>query len=158
MKMTQIITKLQSELDAATSPLLADARIYAYDFPTTTPDEKSTAWELRLIPLPTTETSEYEGATGWYVPFNVHIEARRPCGTNSMNDLAAACTMAEEILQVIADNRAMTISGETEAAVMAGEAYSAMKWDYGSMAQGEVSFAVVNLTACWTGPQIAPSS
>lgn len=158
MKMTQIVNALHTTLEAATSTLLNTARVYKYDFPTTTPAASSTVWEVRLIPLPSEEGAEYMGEGGWYVPFTVHLEARRPCGPNSAADLAAACTMAEELLQVLADNRSLTISGETEAAAMGGAGYRPMKWDYGSMAQGEVAFAVVNLTATWTGPQIAPSS
>ena len=157
MKMTQIISTLRTKLDAATSTLLSSARVYQYDFPTTV-DADSTTWEVRLIPLPCEETAEYMGDGGWYVPFTVHIEARRPCGNNSAADLAAACTMAEEILQVIADNRSFLVSGETEAADMGGSGYRAMKWDYGSVSSGEVSYCVVNLTACWTGPQIAPTT
>ena len=158
MKMSQIIDKLQTQLDAATSTLLAAARVYKYDFPTTT-DSDSTVWELRLIPLPSEETADYIGEGGFYVSFTVHIEAQRPCGQDSAADLAAACTMAEEILQVLADNRSMSISGETEAAVMASGSGGAkpLKWDYGSKPEGETSMAVVNVTATWTGPQITPS-
>ena len=158
MKMTQIIDKLYTQLEAASSTLLAAARIYKYDFPTTT-DAGSTAWELRLIPLPSTESADYLGEGGFYGSFQVHIEARCPNARDSAAALAAACTMAEEILQVIADNRSMTISGETEAAVMASGsgAYVPLKWDYGSLALGETSYAVVNVTACWTGPQLAPA-
>lgn len=157
MKMSQIITKLQSLLDAATSTQLVAARVYEYDFPTTVKGD-STVWQIRLIPLPSAESAEYMGEGGWYVPFTVHIEAKRPCTPgNSATDLAASCILAEEILQVIADNRTMTITGETEAAAGGGEGYQPLKWDYGFIAEGETSHAVVNLTATWTGPQITPT-
>ena len=154
--MSQIIDKLYTQLDAASSTLLAAARIYKYDFPTTT-DADSAVWEVRLIPLPCGEGSEYMGSTGWRAPFNIHIEARRVASPNSAAVLGAACAMAEEILQVLVDNRELSISGEDEAASMSGEVAEPLKWDYGSMAEGETSYAVVNVTASWEGPQIAPS-
>jgi hypothetical protein len=158
MKMTQIMDALQAALDAATSTLLATARVYKYDFPTTT-DEDDTTWEARLIPLPNQEAAEYMGSGGWRASFTVHIEARRVCGANSAADLAAACAMSEELLQVMADNREMTISGETEAASMCGDlaASKPLKWDYGSLSQGDVRYAVVNMTPTWEGPQVAPT-
>jgi len=159
MKMTQVIDKLHAQLEAATSTLLADALVYKYDFPTTVKKD-STIWQIRLIPLPNGEGAEYMDAGGWRASFSIHIEARRPCGQDTIADLAAACTMAEELLQVMADNRDMTITGESEAASMVGDlaAGNKLKWDYGSIAEGDTREAVVNMTPTWEGPQIAKTA
>jgi len=158
MKMSEIIDKLHTVLDAASSTLLADARVYKYDF-VTTPAADSSVWEIRLIPLPCKEGGEYMGAGGWRASFSVHIEARRPCGQDTAAELAAACTMAEELLQVMADNRELTIVVGEEAASMVGDMANSkfLEWDYGSLSIGETSYAVVNMTPTWVGPQVAPS-
>ena len=158
MKMSEIIDKLQTVLDAATSTLLAAARVYKYDFPTTV-DADSTTWEIRLIPLPCREGGEYLGSGGWRATFSVHIEARRPCGQDTAAELVAACTMAEELLQVMADNRELTITVGQEAASMVGDMANSksLEWDYGSLSIGEVSYAVVNMTPTWVGPQVEPT-
>ncbi|HUW13151.1 MAG TPA: hypothetical protein VM537_25735, partial [Anaerolineae bacterium] len=129
------------------------------DFPTTTPKAGSTVWEIRLFPLPNKEGSEYLGSGGWRASFSIHIEARRPCGQDSAAELEASTAMSEELLQVMADNREMSIDGEDEAASMVGDLATGkpLAWDYGSAPEGETSMSVVNMTPTWEGPQVTPS-
>lgn len=162
MKMTQIVDKLYTLLNAATSTYLAAARgVYKYDFPVTAQNPDNTTWEVRIVPLPGTEGAEYMGDTGWRATFDVDIEARRPGGPHSAADLQAASLMVEEILQVIVDNRELVITGESEAASMStldGGNIARMTWETGSDSDGEVSYITCAVHPHWEGPQIAPSS